>query len=512
MIALSGARERMAKMSAAIRKTSGRQELTGWLLVALAILLRARQYFFNRSLWGDEVMLALNIVNRSFSGLLRPLQYSQSPPLGFLYIEKLFITLFGNHDHILRLFPFLAGIAAIFVMAWLAKRILPGWAGLAALGIFTFSWQSVYYASEVRSYSSDVLFTLILIAAAHLCSGTQVPRRNWLWLLGAGMLAPWMSHPSVFVIAGIGIVLGIANLIRATWSNLIWLFSSILFWGSNFAIIFILSLRHIVANKMLLDFFRKAFMPLPPWHDWGWFLRSSEVIFENLLHMPMISGLAVLLIGIFYMVRRNWKTTALLLTPIAAACMASGLGKYPFWTRFLLFALPLLCFFLAAGMRALYGQAARFIPKIRFLFSAVIVAMIFWQPVVFSVQKFRSPENKKDIKSLMAALRADRQPQDSLYVHYASQKQFKYYAGFYGMHRNDAVIGTTAKESAAPLVADIDALAGRSRVWFLFANRFHADRFDQEKSMLEHLEHIGVQRKKYHATGANLYLYDLSRP
>ncbi len=101
-------------------------QISRWLLILLAILLRARQYFFNRSLWLDEALLAVNIVYRDFAGLLKPLENNQSAPLGFLYAEKLAITLFGNHDYILRLIPFLASLASIWLMAWLARRVFPG--------------------------------------------------------------------------------------------------------------------------------------------------------------------------------------------------------------------------------------------------------------------------------------------------------------------------------------------------------------------------------------------------
>ena len=54
-----------------------------WLVVALGIALRVRQYLVNHSLWEDEASLAFNLVNRSFSQLTQLLDYHQAAPIGF---------------------------------------------------------------------------------------------------------------------------------------------------------------------------------------------------------------------------------------------------------------------------------------------------------------------------------------------------------------------------------------------------------------------------------------------
>jgi predicted membrane-bound mannosyltransferase len=77
-------------------------------LLFIGIILRIWQYAANRSLWLDEAALALNIVNRSFIGLLLPLDNNQQAPLGFLIIQKAFTIVLGNSEYSLRLFPLLA--------------------------------------------------------------------------------------------------------------------------------------------------------------------------------------------------------------------------------------------------------------------------------------------------------------------------------------------------------------------------------------------------------------------
>src|SRR3990172_8968599 len=80
-------------------------DLAWWGIVLLGIILRLRQYLVDRSFWADEASLAVNIADRNYSELLGLLDYQQAAPVGFLYVEKTLITVFGNHDYVLRLFP-----------------------------------------------------------------------------------------------------------------------------------------------------------------------------------------------------------------------------------------------------------------------------------------------------------------------------------------------------------------------------------------------------------------------
>src|ERR687888_419926 len=60
-----------------------------WGILATGTLLRLTQYLFNRSLWLDEALLTLNVLRRPWTGLIKPLDYNQGAPVGFLFLEKL---------------------------------------------------------------------------------------------------------------------------------------------------------------------------------------------------------------------------------------------------------------------------------------------------------------------------------------------------------------------------------------------------------------------------------------
>ena len=67
-----------------------------YLIIFIGAFLAIYQFIFNRSLWLDEASLALNIISKDFIGLTKPLDYDQVAPIGFLFIERISVLIFGK--------------------------------------------------------------------------------------------------------------------------------------------------------------------------------------------------------------------------------------------------------------------------------------------------------------------------------------------------------------------------------------------------------------------------------
>ena len=77
------------------------------------------------------------------------------------------------------------------------------WCGvLGGIDAFRVESRLIYYSSEVKQYIVDVAVTIgLLPSPCHCLTGLSKAFAN---LAFAGSLALWFSHPSLFVLAGIG--------------------------------------------------------------------------------------------------------------------------------------------------------------------------------------------------------------------------------------------------------------------------------------------------------------------
>src|SRR3972149_1152583 len=66
-----------------------------WVLVAIGIVARVVRYALRFPIWGDEAFVAVNFIDRGFLDLVRPLDYHQVCPLGFLWLELAAVRLGG---------------------------------------------------------------------------------------------------------------------------------------------------------------------------------------------------------------------------------------------------------------------------------------------------------------------------------------------------------------------------------------------------------------------------------
>ncbi len=491
----------------------------GWLLVILGIVLRLRQYIANRSFWHDEANLALNLVNRTFGSLAQPLDYDQGAPVGFLFVEKLFITIMGNKDYILRLFPLLSGLLAVYLIYRIAREYF-GTGGFLAVLLFAMSWPLIYYSSELKQYSSDAMFVLLLIYLAFRCL-KEDPRPNDFLLLGAaGFISIWLSHPSAFVLAGIGLVLFFEKLIHKRDKSLLWTIGMGIAWIASFGATYLVSLRYLVADSSLQSYWRNAFMPRPILHHLDWLIQTYLSLLGTVgsgMDFQFISIVCSLLIiiGMMSLLIRDWKILFITALPFILALVAAALQKYPLKGRFVLFLAPLVILLIAEGIGRIYTTISKWNRGPALSICLVLVLTLLWLPVNVVTSNFLSPPLGDDIKPAMNYVEQHRTQDDIIYVYHGARPSFNYYAPFYGLDKGNVISGLDLDNAPAlkQFYSQVDQLRGNDRVWIIFSHIVACGGCtgDMEAFYVQYLNQFGKMEDQFHAYGADVYLYNLSQ-
>jgi mannosyltransferase len=108
------------------------------------------------------------------------------PPLFFL-IQRVVFTILGRSDVIGRLWPAVAGVAAVWAMFRLGKEILNRELGLIAASLTCVNYFAIYYAREARPYSQLFLFTILSLFFLIRLIKTNSKRDMWFFALFATM-------------------------------------------------------------------------------------------------------------------------------------------------------------------------------------------------------------------------------------------------------------------------------------------------------------------------------------
>jgi hypothetical protein len=480
-------------------------------LLVIGIILRMWQYAANRSLWLDECSLALNLIHRSFAGLTQPLDYNQTAPLAFLFIQKTIIIVLGNSEFTLRLFPLMVGILSLFLMYKAAKKYLQGTAVYIALALFCLSSTLIYYSSENKQYASDVMLTLVLLLTAYPCLEDTAPSpKNYILLTVAGLVAMWMSHPSVFVMAGIGITLAARQLFRKDWPGLLWSGLILLLWLTSFTFLYFISLRFTAANNALTAYWAQSFMPMPPWCNWSWFSNTLINLFEKDLELPFVSISAVLLlIGLISVLLRKWTIGLVLILTIITTLVASGLRKYPFVGRLILFLVPIIFLLIAEGIERIRSTLANYNQFVASFATAALTLLLLAQLVVSAINGLKNPDMHEHIRPIVEYVNHNKRSTDIVYLYYGAKPAFLYYAPFYGFKGSDFRVGVSARSEPEKYLKDIDTLRGNARVWFVFSHNYNWGKVDEKMYYLVYLNKIGNKIDEFDVPGAAVYLYDL---
>jgi hypothetical protein len=491
--------------------------------LALGIGLRFIQYAPNRSLWLDEALLAPTITGHSLRDLLDPALWGPTPP-GFLLLERALMAVLGSSEYVLRLLPLIAGIVSLFLFLAVARRLLSPGAVIPALGLFSVSPFLIYYASELKPYSTDVAVALaLLLMGAKLHQGGVTAKRAAVFAL-AGAVAVGLSYPAALVLAGVAGALLVraacAREMRAVWA----LLGVCAFWGVLFGAPYLLFVGAVATSDYAQAFWRSGFMPFPPRSlaELGWFPHALLRTFQEplgvledaqkpLYTLQAIAGIVVFGAGVAGLVLTRRKTVLLLLTlPIAATLVASALHKYPFgsdWStggRVLLFLVPSFYLVMGEGVAQLWTRLRSHARLLAVPILALLVIPLGAQAAT------TFPFGRAEVKPILEYVQENWREGDVLYVHYDTRDAFRYYAPRYGFSPGEYHLGPCARFAPQRYLEALGELRGHPRVWVLFAGGKGAYGYDEKALMLGYLEAFGERRDDRVARGSAVFLYEFA--
>lgn len=514
-----------------------RSSLAGWTgrltlaLFAIAAVLRIVQFVAGRSLWLDEAMLARNVMDRSFRALLLPLDSSQGAPPLFLWMQKLVILSFGDGERAFRIVPLLAGFLLVYWVWDFSRRLLGRGAAVVALAIVALSGPLIYYSNEAKQYSTDAALSALLLVLGVRWLSERTPRREVV-LLFAGVLAGWFSFAAVFVLAVLALV-ALAHL-RTVRPAIVW--------GMGVALLFLVSIRPLVADVYLQEYWRSGYMPLPPWNDPGWVLHACKNLLDVLIGpmslgkrmQPSVSDLGSLaaagllaLLGVVALSRdrsgpraparvhggdeslpvlaRPWVRLTLVGGPVTLAFVAAVAQLHPFVDRLLLFSVPGTATAIAAAVQWLWrGGIGRRMGRPT---AIVALSLALIMPALHAVECARRPVQREELRPVLDQLASQRVEAERIWVYYGAEPAFHYYARRLRLDVAGVSIGEPARREPERYVAELSRILREGSVWVVFAHVYPYDVGDEAGLLLGRLDEIAERRASIRNVGASAHLY-----
>jgi hypothetical protein len=343
------------------RQIMSRAEAWTWVLVAVGVIFRLLEYADNRALYIDERLLLPNLKNLAVFDFSTTLTRDQLAAPGFLALERMMVRLPLHTVWVARLIPLLCGVASMFLMRSVARRYLLARAVPIAVGLFALDDWLVYYAAEIKQYSSDATLTLVALLLA--AAAREMNRRSLIVLAAFGAVGIWFSHPLVFVLGSVGTYLAAKAVIRRDWKKMPGLMGIGLLWVASFAACFVISYRILSKEDFLWRWWDFAFLPIPPrsfadlsrdfWQVLNIFNCPAWVVTPLGVLASAFLALGLYLIGSLSLGLRWRGGVYMVVAPLLFTIAASALHQYPFHGRLLLFLVPLIHLPVAEGAAAL---------------------------------------------------------------------------------------------------------------------------------------------------------------
>jgi hypothetical protein len=330
-------------------------------LVLVGVVLRLAHYLWNHTIWYDEALLLINVLGKDALSLLGPLDHEQAAPPLFLWGLRGIAVWGGDHPYLWRLPPFLLSCLTLWVLALLARRLLPPGPAVVVTSLAAFSDAFVWLGCNVKPYILDACLAGCFLYAYVRTAGWPLARRLLVYACAAPVIL-CLSYPMVFLYAGL-LLAALPALyrperpgVRVAYGVLL---AAVLL---TFAALYFGPMR---AQRVdgLMSFWEGKFPPVErPAAVPGWVVGNALLVFYY-CYNPVGVVLALFALGGAWRCLREGRSdwVCLCLGPLGGCLGAAFLKAYPFsGNRLMMFAAPGILLMAGEGLSAALGQRGRF--------------------------------------------------------------------------------------------------------------------------------------------------------
>jgi len=168
---------------------------------AIAILggVMPRLDHLGRSLWAAEAWVANSVLASSWHGMFYYESWLQTTPPLFLLLVRASVKLFGLSDYSLRAVPFLFSVAALILIASLARKMFLAPFAVLCIALMAVSPSAILFSKELKQYSSDVFAACMILLVLWEYLHQPDRRRYFLLLLAFTVTLPLSYTTVIFV-------------------------------------------------------------------------------------------------------------------------------------------------------------------------------------------------------------------------------------------------------------------------------------------------------------------------
>ncbi|HEV7710288.1 MAG TPA: hypothetical protein VGP16_18985 [Asanoa sp.] len=489
------------------------------LVLGTGIFGATRVWWAAMGMWKDEAGITNNLL-RSYVQLTAHLTYDQVAPVGWLWLEKALLELFGSDDRVLRLPAYLGTLTVLCLGTWIARRAIGRAGALAVAALLVVSPMLLVYAAEVKQYTWEAGVALCLLVLAGWAHDAlrwtgirplwQAGIRGWwrpvLWIAVTGV-AVFVSFSAILVVAAITATLVGLHLLRRARADAGWL--ALLSTPAGLTAAYLVYRRHQYSfYPHQTDYFVGG--TAPEGAGPSEFLRWFPFMWGKFVTSPMNWQLPVLvllfmLIGVVALWRRNRLWAALLVMVFLAGIGGGAVRGFPVVARPSMYLIAPAVLLVVAGVDGLVRASVVLVRRRRVLVATVAslvllvgVAAIAQPGAALVPKEIAHPLGKDGLKAGLADIAPLIQPGDKVLVYYFGNAVTTWYKPFLGIDADVYHVRVCQVDKPDDKERQLyDLIAGAKRVFYVQGQLSNVSPRDSFEITMQALDAMGTVKERH---------------